>query len=162
MLFRSGLGKRGIKSPHKLQGKGIIFISLQKLQGILTPDKKPAPRRRICAVDDSRMILNIYKSTLHELGFEPVLFEFPASALEWLATEKPDMVLTDLNMPDITGIDLAREIRRKYSAAELPVVMVTTQNEASDNKAALEAGVNDILHKPFTAESLRAVIGKYL
>lgn len=146
-----------------------FFYSILKEHGysdlalrILTPEKKPAARRRICAVDDSRMILNIYKSTLHELGFEPVLFEFPSSALEWLATEKPDMVLTDLNMPDITGIDLTREIRRKYSAAELPVVMVTTQNEASDNKAALEAGVNDILHKPFTAESLRTVIGKYL
>lgn len=82
-------------------------------------------------------------------------------ALGWLQTETPAMVLTDLNMPDITGIDLTRIIRKSFSASELPVVMVTTQNEASDNKSALEAGVNDILHKPFTAESLQAVIKKY-
>lgn len=129
---------------------------------LLAPEEKKAPRRRICAVDDSRMILSIYKSTLHELGYEPVLFEFPASALEWLQSNTPDMVLTDLNMPDITGIDLTREIRKSYSKKDLPVVMVTTQDEANDNKAALEAGVNDILRKPFTAESLEAVFKKFL
>jgi CheY-like chemotaxis protein len=147
-----------------------FFYAVLKEQGysdlalrLLAPDeRKTAARKRICAVDDSRMILNIYKATLHELGFEPVLFEFPAGALEWLETNTPDMVLTDLNMPDITGIDLTRAIRKTYPKSELPVVMVTTQNEVNDNRAALEAGVNDILHKPFTAESLRAVISKYL
>ena len=145
-----------------------FFYSIVKEHGyselalkLLAPEEKKALRKKICAVDDSRMILSIYKSTLHELGFEPVLFEFPASALEWLQTETPAMVLTDLNMPDITGIDLTRIIRKSFSASELPVVMVTTQYEASDNKSALEAGVNDILHKPFTAESLQAVIKKY-
>ncbi len=129
---------------------------------LLAPDEKKTARKRICAVDDSRMILSIYKSTLHELGFEPVLFEFPASALEWLQSNTPEMVLTDLNMPDITGIDLTREIRKSFSKKELPVVMVTTQDEANDNKAALEAGVNDILRKPFTAESLQVVFKKFL
>lgn len=129
---------------------------------LLAPEEKSATRKRICAVDDSRMILNIYKSTLHELGFEPVLFEFPAGALEWLQKETPDMVLTDLNMPDITGIDLTKEIRKNFSKEKLPVIMVTTQNEANDNRAAMEAGVNDILHKPFTAESLRTAIKKYI
>lgn len=129
---------------------------------LLAPEDKKTARKRICAVDDSRMILNIYKSTLHELGFEPVLFEFPASALEWLQSNTAVMVLTDLNMPDITGIDLTREIRKSFSKKELPVIMVTTQDEANDNKAALEAGVNDILRKPFTAESLQAVFKKFL
>jgi CheY-like chemotaxis protein/HEAT repeat protein len=147
-----------------------FFYAVLKEQGysdlalrLLAPEeRKTAARKRICAVDDSRMILNIYKATLHELGFEPVLFEFPAGALEWLETNTPDMVLTDLNMPDITGIDLTRAIRKTFPKSELPVVMVTTQNEVNDNRAALEAGVNDILHKPFTAESLKVVISKYL
>lgn len=115
-------------------------------------------RPKIVAVDDSRMILNIYKATLHELGYDPVLFEFPASALAWLQTEKPMMVLTDLNMPDITGIQLTESIRQKYAAGELPVIMVTTQNESQDNAAACKAGVNDIVHKPFTTQSLGAAI----
>jgi CheY-like chemotaxis protein len=65
-------------------------------------------------------------------------------------------------MPDITGIDLTREIRKTFPKTTLPVIMITTQNEATDNKAAFAAGVNDILHKPFTAESLREAIGKFI
>ena len=72
------------------------------------------------------------------------------------------MVLTDLNMPDITGIQLTEQIRQHYSSEELPVIMVTTQNEATDNEAARSAGINDILHKPFNAESLGAAIKKEL
>lgn len=119
-------------------------------------------RPKVVAVDDSRMILNIYKATLHELGYEPVLFEFPASALEWLAEEKPLMVLTDLNMPDITGVQLTEKIREKYSRELLPIIMVTTQNEATDNESAKSAGVNAILHKPFNAKSLGEAMDKEL
>ncbi len=119
-------------------------------------------RPRICAVDDSRMILNIYKATLHELGFEPVLFEFPAGALKWLEKEKPALVLTDLNMPEISGIQLTEGIRNLYPQAELPVIMVTTQSDSQDHEAAEAAGVNDILIKPFNAASLKEVMGKYI
>jgi len=119
-------------------------------------------RVKVCAVDDSRMILNIYKATLHELGFEPVLFEFPAGALEWIGREKPALVLTDLNMPEISGIDLTMGIRKIYAADALPVIMVTTQSDIQDHEAAAKAGVNDILIKPFNADSLRAAMGKYI
>lgn len=117
---------------------------------------------KVVAVDDSRMILNIYKATLHELGYEPVLFEFPKSAIEWLQTEKPLMVLTDLNMPDITGIQLTEAVRKKFSAKVLPIIMVTTQNETKDNEAARAAGVNKIIHKPFNAQSLKAAMDEFL
>ena len=119
-------------------------------------------RQKIVAVDDSRMILNIYKATLHELGYEPMLFEFPASALQWLEGEKPLMVLTDLNMPEITGIQLAERVRQIYPSKVLPIIMVTTQNESQDNEAALAAGVDSILHKPFNAKSLGEAINKVL
>ncbi len=128
----------------------------------LTGDEDHTVRPKIVAVDDSRMILNIYKATLHELGYEPVLFEFPASAIEWLYTEKPLMVLTDLNMPDITGIQLTEKIREKYTTKLLPVIMVTTQNESKDNESAMAAGVNSILNKPFNAKTLGAAIDAVL
>lgn len=117
---------------------------------------------KVVAVDDSRMILNIYKATLHELGYEPVLFEFPATAIEWLQKEKPAMVLTDLNMPEITGVMMSAEIRKKYTPKELPIIMVTTQNEVNDNDAAYAAGVNKVIRKPFNAKSLKAAMGEFL
>jgi len=128
----------------------------------ITGEEEQGVRPKVVAVDDSRMILNIYKATLHELGYDPVLFEFPASAVEWLRTEKPLMVLTDLNMPEMTGIQLSEKIREKYNAKTLPIIMVTTQNESQDNDAALAAGVNSILHKPFNVKSLGAAMDKIL
>ncbi len=116
---------------------------------------------KIFAVDDSKMILNIYRSVLHNLGCEPILFEFPAQAIDQVRSIKPDLIFTDLNMPDISGVDLTRQIRAWFSREELPIVMVTTQNESQDNEAAIAAGVNAILHKPFNEETLRAVLADY-
>ncbi|MFH0785196.1 MAG: HEAT repeat domain-containing protein [Pseudomonadota bacterium] len=143
---------------HKLLVQAGKIDFAKKLTGDVDIGIKP----KVVAIDDSRMILNIYKATLHELGYDPVLFEFPASALEWLKTEKPLMVLTDLNMPEITGIQLAERVREKYTAKLLPIIMVTTQNESQDNEAAMAAGVNAILNKPFNVKTLGAAMEKVL
>ncbi len=116
---------------------------------------------KVFAVDDSKMILNIYRSMLHKLGYEPLLFEFPAEALQEAKKEKPDIILTDLNMPVIDGIEFTREIRKIYNRNELPVIMVTTQNDAQDNEAAENAGVSEIMHKPFTEEQICDVVTKF-
>jgi CheY-like chemotaxis protein len=155
--------------PHAHRDIKNHYISLLKKQGlddfalrISGEETESRIRVKVCAVDDSRMILNIYKATLHELGFEPVLFEFPAGALEWLAKEKPALVLTDLNMPEISGIELTKRMRELYPPEALPVIMVTTQSDVQDHEAASSAGVNDILIKPFNAESLRNAMGKWI
>ncbi|WP_448874708.1 HEAT repeat domain-containing protein [Desulfobulbus propionicus] len=155
--------------PHAHRDIKNHYIALLRQEGlddfagrIVGDEREGGARVKICAIDDSRMILNIYKATLHELGFDPVLFEFPAGALEWLAREKPALVLTDLNMPEMSGIDLTKKIRALYLAESLPVIMVTTQSDVQDHEAATEAGVNDILIKPFNAESLRRAMGKFI
>jgi HEAT repeat protein/CheY-like chemotaxis protein len=112
----------------------------------------------VYAVDDSRMILSIYKNTLFQLGMDSQLFEFPAIAIEKAAASKPDVLLTDLNMPEISGIELTRQLRALYTPEELPIVMVTTQSESADHREAYEVGVNMILAKPFTAEQVGAAI----
>jgi len=116
---------------------------------------------KVFAVDDSEMILNIYRTVLYNLGCESYLFEFPAKALDRAQKEKPDVILTDLNMPDITGIEFTKGIREWYSKSELPIIMVTTQKEAQENKAAYSAGVNDIIHKPFTEAQIGKALAKF-
>ncbi|BBO78261.1 hypothetical protein DSCW_56780 [Desulfosarcina widdelii] len=113
---------------------------------------------KVFAVDDSKMILNIYRSILHSLGCESTLFEFPAEALQAIKDDPPDFIFTDLNMPHINGIELIREVRSQFDKDTLPIAMVTTQNESQDNQAAYDAGVNAILNKPFTAEDLGKVL----
>jgi CheY-like chemotaxis protein/HEAT repeat protein len=120
------------------------------------------PKIKAVAVDDSKMILNIYKSTLFELGCEPILFIKPLEAVEWLKNNKPDIVFTDLNMPGITGVELIERTRDIYPKEELPIIMVTTQNEMQDNEAAIKAGVNEIMFKPFSSDSLKQMLEKYV
>jgi CheY-like chemotaxis protein len=143
-----------------LQRKGFsdIAAKLEKAPAI----SKGKKEMKIFVVDDSRMILKVYRTTLHNLGFESELFEFPSSAIQALTETKPDILITDLNMPDITGIELTMQVRKKYSKKELPVIMVTTQNEAQDNEAAEKAGVDFIMQKPFNEESLGETINKAL
>lgn len=140
----------------------LLNSGYDNLAAMIAPEKakKIKGKLKVFAIDDSRMILNIYRSVLHNLGCESLLFEFPASALESVQKEKPDIILTDLNMPDITGIDLTREIRKKYSKEKLPIVMVTTQDESRDFEAAKAEGINDILRKPFTESQVGEMLKK--
>ena len=155
--------------PHTHKDTKEHYIALLNENGFedfarkITGDvEETGTKLKVVAVDDSRMILNIYKATLHELGFEPVLFEFPAGAIEYFMKETAAIMLTDLNMPEISGVQLAAQVRKKYSSKELPIIMVTTQNEVNDNKAAFEVGVDKIIQKPFNAKSLKVAMDEFL
>jgi CheY-like chemotaxis protein len=140
------------------------FADLLKERGqetVAAAEETSAEARRtlkVYAVDDSRMVLNIYRSALHRLGCDPVLFEFPADAVRQVASDKPDLIFTDLNMPDINGVELARAVRRHFTSEQLPIIMVTTQSEGRDSETAVQAGINAILRKPFTEETLRSAM----
>jgi CheY-like chemotaxis protein/HEAT repeat protein len=123
-------------------------------------EKRAKGKLKVFAVDDSRMILNIYRSVLHNLGCDSLLFEFPARAIEVVKKEKPDIILTDLNMPDISGIELTKEIRKIFSKERMPIVMVTTQDESKDYEEAYRAGINEILRKPFTESMVGDILKK--
>jgi CheY-like chemotaxis protein len=116
---------------------------------------------QVCVVDDSRLLLRIYRKIFSELNVACHLFEFAEAAFEYIKESKPSLVLTDLNMPGMDGIELTRSIREVYSAEQLPIVMVTTQDENSDGAAAKEAGVQQYLNKPFTKEMIGEVIEKF-
>ena len=130
------------------------------LLSFIQPEQQLEPKTKtlVYAVDDSRMILNIYRSALHKLGYEFKLFEFPETALKNIDEDKPEFVFTDLNMPLISGIDLTRKIRETHSADELPIVMVTTQSEDDSKDDAIAAGVSEVIGKPFSADALKQAI----
>ncbi|MCP4754861.1 MAG: response regulator, partial [Proteobacteria bacterium] len=115
-------------------------------------------RPKICAVDDSRMILHIYRSILNDLGYDPVLFQYPRDFLNWLTEEKPKAVFTDLNMPEITGLELVDKVRARYDKNEVPVVMATTQKDKQDRTEAERKGVNVFLFKPFDINTIENVL----
>ncbi len=128
----------------------------------------------IFVVDDSKMMLRLYQNKLTQFGYKPTLFEFPEEAISAVLASKPDLVITDLNMPKINGVQLTQEIRKKYTRKALPIVMITTQSdflEAGGGKANAtrvdesylsKSGINKILHKPFTDEDLQKNVALFL
>ncbi len=122
---------------------------------------------RIFVVDDSKMMLKLYTNKLTALGFDPVTFDRPEDAIPRIIKEEPDLVITDLNMPNISGLELTREIRKKYSRKQLPILMITTQSDFVEKKDGdisvndtilTKSGINKILHKPFTDEEFQKTI----
>ncbi|MBA3011696.1 MAG: response regulator [Proteobacteria bacterium] len=131
----------------------------------------PVKKVNIIVVDDSKMMLKLYQNKLSALGFEPQTFDRPEDAIPQILATQPDMVITDLNMPNISGLELTREIRKKFTRQELPILMITTQSDFVEeehgdikvNDSILtKSGINKILHKPFTDDDFKQAISQFL
>ena len=108
---------------------------------------------KVLLVDDSRTIRNIQKNVLSQLGHNDTLEAADGvEALKVLADTRPDLVLIDWNMPNMDGITLVKKIRETNKT--LPLMMCTTEAEKSHVIAAIRAGVNNYVVKPFKAETL--------
>jgi two-component system, chemotaxis family, chemotaxis protein CheY len=107
-------------------------------------------------VDDSRAVRMILARTLKELGYEVREAANGQEALEIIEAEKSDvkLVLADWNMPEINGLELLKRLRQNPELSSLVIVMVTTETELDQMTAALEAGANEYVMKPFTKEIL--------
>ena len=107
-------------------------------------------------VDDSRAVRMLLAKILKELGYEVCEAANGREALEVMEVEKTAvaLVLADWNMPEINGLDLVKRLRQNPELAALAVVMVTTETELDQMAAALEAGANEYVMKPFTKDIL--------
>jgi two-component system chemotaxis response regulator CheY len=107
-------------------------------------------------VDDSRAIRMILARTLREIGFEVREAANGREALEVIEAENNavKLVLADWNMPEMNGLDLLKRLRENPELSSLVVVMVTTETELGQMAAALDAGANEYVMKPFTRDIL--------
>ena len=118
---------------------------------------------KILVVDDFSTMRRIVRNLLVELGFSGQLIQEAddgENAMVMLKSQPFDMVVTDWNMPNMTGIDLLRAIRAEASLKGLPVLMVTAENNRDQIIAAAQAGVNGYIVKPFTAATLQEKLTK--
>ncbi|MCW2581743.1 MAG: cheY [Klenkia sp.] len=118
---------------------------------------------KILVVDDSRVMRQIVIRTLRQAGWDDVdVVEAVdgADALVKIAQESPDLVLSDWNMPEMTGIDCLRELRAHGSA--VPFGFVTSEGSPEMRETAAEAGALFLIAKPFTADTFRDQLGAVL
>ncbi|MEM9192885.1 MAG: response regulator [Myxococcota bacterium] len=125
-----------------------------------SPENETKPR--VLVVDDHEMNRDMLARRLLRRGYEVVAVEGGAEALQALESDPYDLVLLDLMMPEVSGIDVLRELRKTRSKAELPVVMTTAKTESSEVVKALGAGANDYVTKPIDFPVLVARVESHL
>ena len=108
---------------------------------------------QILVVDDEPQITRVLRTSLQGSGHDVAVAQDGAAALEMFLKRQPDLVITDLSMPGMDGIELTREIR---SRAQTPVIVLSVRNQDSAKIAALDEGADDYITKPFSIQELLA------
>lgn len=114
--------------------------------------------RKILIVEDEASIRQMIAFNLTRAGFEVAEVEDCASARSRIADERPDLVLVDWMLPDSSGLELTRLLRREEEGRNLPIIMLTARAGEHDKVTGLEGGADDYITKPFSARELLARI----
>lgn len=133
--------------------------------GLLDAHSTPLPARAesttlvddapvILAVDDEPINLQVLQNVLLPQGYQVIKAASGAEALRSVATAKPDLIVLDVMMPGINGLEVAQQLRRRYGLHELPIILLTARGRSSDMIAGFEAGANDYVVKPFVKDEL--------
>jgi signal transduction histidine kinase/FixJ family two-component response regulator len=155
-------------------GEGSTFSFTLKLSDAAGPAAEPfMPTRRhallatgqdprIVIIDDNLDNRNVLVAMLEPLGFMTEAYADARVALGVIAQQPPALVITDLVMPDFDGFTLIRELRRQFSAAELPIVVTSASVFSEDSQRSVEAGANAFLPKPVDLDQLINLIDTLL
>ncbi len=109
----------------------------------------------ILVVDDEPQIRRVLRATLSSNGYDIIEAKDGQTAIEMVIRERPDLILLDVNMPDMTGLEACSKIRLSF---EGPIIMVTVRNSEHDKVVALDSGADDYVVKPFAIGELLARI----
>ncbi|MEE4119678.1 MAG: response regulator [Paracoccaceae bacterium] len=116
----------------------------------------------ILTVDDSKAVRDLVRFTLEAEGYGVVEAENGQQALDRLRADRPALVITDLNMPVMNGIEFIRSARGEAAGSGIPIVMLTTETAPEMKAQGKQAGATGWINKPFDADKLIAVTRKLL
>jgi len=116
---------------------------------------------KVLVVDDFATMRRIVKNILTQLGFKNIVeADDGTTAVDVLKSEKVDMIISDWNMPKMTGLELLKHVRADAGMADTPFIMVTAEAQQDNIILAVKAKVSQYIVKPFTAETLGEKIDK--
>jgi two-component system, OmpR family, KDP operon response regulator KdpE len=130
---------------------------MQRFASFHVPERDPLPMHvtSILIVDDEPQIRRVLRATLSSNGYEVIEAKTGQEAIEMVVTERPELILLDVNMPGMSGLEACSKIRLSFDG---PIIMVTVRNAERDKIAALDAGADDYVVKPFAIGELLARI----
>lgn len=117
---------------------------------------------KVLIVDDENDIVDLISYNLEKEGFSTVKAYDGETALKLVKTQKPDLMILDLMLPKINGLDVCREIRHNQETVGLPIIMLTAKSDEVDKVTGLEVGADDYVTKPFSIKELIARIRSVL
>ncbi len=109
-------------------------------------------KRRILIIDDDKINSKFLARMLEKKDFEVYILHSGTNCMEFIQSNKTEIVLLDIMMPDMSGTEVLKVVREKYKSVELPVIMVTAKSETTDVTEALNLGANDYLTKPINID----------
>ena len=109
---------------------------------------------RIYVIDDDEQLLRMVGLMLERGGHSVTLLSDPMKGLEKIRDDKPDMIVLDVMMPNMSGHDLTREVRKEKGLSDLPILVLTARSQDVDRTTALKSGADDYLSKPVTSQEL--------
>lgn len=121
-------------------------------------DKKPL----ILIVDDNQQNLQMLGSILKDHGYRPAVAQNGIKALEFVQKKQPDMILLDIMMPDMDGIEVCQHLKKQECTQKIPVIFITALFETSEKLKAFKVGGVDYITKPFVAEEVLARINVHI
>lgn len=117
---------------------------------------------RVLIVDDEKDIVEIISYNLEKEGFSTLKAYDGEAALKSVRTQKPDLLILDLMLPKMNGLDVCRAIRHAPETASLPIIMLTAKSDEVDKVTGLEVGADDYVTKPFSIRELTARVRSLL
>jgi len=117
---------------------------------------------KIMVVDDDKDATSLFEEVLKAEGYEPLILNESANALQLAKKEKPALFILDLMMPEPDGFKLCRMLRREPEFKHTPIIIVTALNDTDSRIVAIGAGANDYLTKPFRLDELYTSIKDHL
>ena len=120
------------------------------------------PQGKVLAIDDNPTNLALIKAHLQKMGLATYLAQGAAQGIELALTEKPDLILLDVMMPDIDGYEACKKLKANEQTAHIPIIFVSAKDQASDKVNGLKLGAIDYITKPFDPGELKARVGTIL
>jgi len=119
------------------------------------------PDKKILIVDDSPAQIKMMGDLLEHEGYQPVGLSDPHKVEETISTEKPNIILLDVVMPDRNGFQLCRELKARAEFSSIPLILVSSKSSESDRFWGHQMGADGYIAKPFTREELIRAIRRF-
>lgn len=149
--------KKGYEAHNRIND--ISNHSIENVDDNMKPSidrKSKNTKHTILVIDDEPSNVYSVQSILKSENIETIVAGNGKEAMDMIACNLLDLIILDIMLPEISGFDLCKEIRKQYNSAEIPIIMVTAKNTIDDVKLGFEAGANDFLTKPFNSDELLA------